>query len=309
MATETTPVTVIIPVRNRAAWLGRALASVLGQTLQPAEIVVVDDGSTDDLDRVLAEYPRVRLIRQDAAGAYAARNRGIALSTQPFIAFLDSDDVWHARKLELQMPLFERASIGAVFGDARIVSIDDGGRSEITGATAFERNPPLSCTTGDLIHGNCVPFSSLVVRRTAFDGDGEFDPRSRLSSDWRWLLRFSFRSQLACVREPVIDYTVHGDNWSGNLPRSLASRLELFQEELDADPQHGDVLRHVLFVLRLRIAIARLRRRWDGSAVPAARPSERAGVLNAVRWSLSFIGRETALRTRIALRRTLRASP
>lgn len=102
---EPAPVSVVIPTWNRATLLRRALDSVLAQTVQPAEIVVVDDGSTDDTAAVVASYgARVRLLRQANAGVAAARNAGIAAARHELIAFLDSDDWWRERYLERVLP-------------------------------------------------------------------------------------------------------------------------------------------------------------------------------------------------------------
>jgi len=98
------PVSVVVPCFRGAATLGRAVASVLGQTQPAAEIIVVDDASDDDTPRVIAQLPRsVRRIRLDTNhGPATARNAGWNAATQNYIAFLDADDAWHPRKLELQ---------------------------------------------------------------------------------------------------------------------------------------------------------------------------------------------------------------
>ncbi|HEC15231.1 MAG TPA: glycosyltransferase family 2 protein [Sedimenticola sp.] len=103
------PVSVIMPVYNAAATLQRAVASVFAQTRPPAEIILIDDGSSDgswDVMRRLADEPGrppVRLLRLDRnAGAAEARNAGWALASQEYVAFIDADDAWHPRKLEIQ---------------------------------------------------------------------------------------------------------------------------------------------------------------------------------------------------------------
>jgi glycosyltransferase involved in cell wall biosynthesis len=94
------PVSVVIPAYNAASVLPRAIESVLGQTSRPEEVIVVDDGSTDNTAQVATQYgPSITYIRQDNAGASAARNRGIAEATGEWIAFLDSDDEWLPPKL------------------------------------------------------------------------------------------------------------------------------------------------------------------------------------------------------------------
>src|SRR5579862_1320744 len=103
-------VSVIIPVYNGAATIGRALASVFAQTFTDYEIVVVNDGSTDDTASVLAGYgDRIRTILLSNSGPSAARNAGVSASSGEYLAFLDDDDEWMPRKLELSIPVLERA--------------------------------------------------------------------------------------------------------------------------------------------------------------------------------------------------------
>ncbi len=109
-------VSVVIPTYNAASWIAETLESVLAQTVQPAEIIVVDDGSTDDTAVVLDPYQnRIRHICQDNAGVSAARNRAIEAANGEFIAFLDSDDIWHPQKLEYQMDVFAHPRAGTAW--------------------------------------------------------------------------------------------------------------------------------------------------------------------------------------------------
>jgi len=97
------PVSVIVPTFNRQVLLDRALRSVVAQTLQPQEIIVVDDGSTDDTQAMLhTKYPHINYYFVDNQGVSAARNKGISVASSPWIAFLDSDDEWLPEKLHKQ---------------------------------------------------------------------------------------------------------------------------------------------------------------------------------------------------------------
>ncbi|HEY2324319.1 MAG TPA: glycosyltransferase family A protein, partial [Thermoanaerobaculia bacterium] len=107
-------VSVVIPSYNYARYLGEAIDSALAQTLPPLEVIVVDDGSTDETSEVLATYAdRIRVLRQKNSGVAVARNSGIAAAHGEYVAFLDADDIWLPRKLELQMARFDE-SIGLV---------------------------------------------------------------------------------------------------------------------------------------------------------------------------------------------------
>ena len=102
-------VSVIIPAHNASEYIGRAIESVLAQTRKPDEIIVVDDGSTDDTARIIADYgSKVIYIQQENAGPSVARNTGIEAATSEWIAFLDADDEWIPEKLELQTELLGR---------------------------------------------------------------------------------------------------------------------------------------------------------------------------------------------------------
>src|SRR6478735_6137584 len=102
------PVSVIIPTYNYGRFLRHALRSALDQTVTPLEIIVVDDGSTDETPDVVASFgEKVRYIRQENSGVCVARNRGVADSTGKLIAFLDADDIWEPEKLAKQRERFE----------------------------------------------------------------------------------------------------------------------------------------------------------------------------------------------------------
>lgn len=96
-------ISVIIPTFNRKKYLGEAIESVLEQNYQPIEIIIIDDGSTDNTETLIKKYPEVHYVYQENIGQAAARNRGIALAKGEYLAFLDSDDLWLPGKLHLQM--------------------------------------------------------------------------------------------------------------------------------------------------------------------------------------------------------------
>lgn len=109
MPTDTVPISAVIPAFNSAGTIGRAVESVLGQTCRPAEVIVVDDGSTDETADVVRHYDgQVRLLQQKNSGPAAARNRGIENSRHAWVALLDADDAWLPEKLQRQLPLLAR---------------------------------------------------------------------------------------------------------------------------------------------------------------------------------------------------------
>ena len=278
-------VSVIIPVLNRASRIGRAIDSVLAQTRPPAEILVVDDGSTDGTLDVIRGYgDRVRLLHGGGRKAYAARNLAIAAAGSPLIAFLDSDDVWYPDKLERQLPLFDDPDVGVVFGNAAVVREENGKR--IPSGTTFGRTPPGAATRKDFLRGNFVSFTTTVVRRACFDTCGLFD--ERLSADYLAFFRIAGRYRLRYVAAPVAEYVVHAGNWSGNLEASLRSRIALFGEELASatDPEERHLLERLLFTLRLRLRIATMQGKASHPLPVGMRPA-RLG------WALAFLWART----------------
>src|SRR5262249_1655616 len=124
----TPAVSVVIATHNYGRYLSGALDSALGQTIRDMEIVVIDDGSTDDTPAVVRPYlrdSRVTYHRTERRGQPRAKNLGIQLSRAPFVAFLDSDDIWLPAKLERQLPVFADAEVGVVY--SRRLMIDEEG--------------------------------------------------------------------------------------------------------------------------------------------------------------------------------------
>jgi glycosyltransferase involved in cell wall biosynthesis len=157
-------ISVVIPVFNHAEFVADALASVRGQTLSPAELVVVDDGSEDD-SAARAATAGVRVLREPHRGLGHALNRGIAVTTQPLVAFLDADDVWMPEKLERQLAALGPAD--AVFGWVEEFS-------------ALE----VRCRTmPGLLKG------TLLVRRTALERVGPFDESLEKGDFVDWFIR------------------------------------------------------------------------------------------------------------------------
>ncbi|MDQ3281785.1 MAG: glycosyltransferase [Acidobacteriota bacterium] len=254
-------IAVVIPVRNRERWIARAIESALAQTLAPREILVIDDGSSDRSAEIAESFgDRVRVLRQDHAGAYVARNRAIRATDAEFIAFLDSDDAWLPHKLALQMPLFDDERVGVVFGNAIIRHFN--GDRVTTGRTLFQNTAPRAAALADFVRGNFIPFSTAIVRREAFARCGFFDEPSRLSGDYVAFFRIALQYRLAYVRDVVAEYSVHEGSWSLDLVASLESRIALFEEELQRTRANDArrVIEQLLFNLHVHLAVAYLRR-------------------------------------------------
>jgi glycosyltransferase involved in cell wall biosynthesis len=224
----TVPVSVVIPAFNAEGVVGRAIESVLHQTLAPTEIILVDDGSTDGTREAVRRYDaRVLCLTQPNTGVSAARNRGIDVATQGWVALLDADDEWLPPKLEMQWSLITRhpgiAWVGAnasfvIDGNAKHVKFPRrtserlSNEEQIEFFTAWAQGLPLQ-TTG------------MLIRRDVFDDVGRFDTDLRLAEDRNMWWRIAFRNPRIGYRPEVL-YRYHVDTPSsltkGSRDRSLS---------------------------------------------------------------------------------------
>jgi glycosyltransferase involved in cell wall biosynthesis len=198
-------ISVIIPVYNGAMFLAAALESVLGQTYQTVEIVVVDDGSTDDTVAVVRQFGNaVCYLYQPNGGPAAARNTGIAAATGEFIAFLDHDDQWTPAKLTLQANyLQQNPQIGYVLARMHVM-LELGVTWPATLNRAYYAQDPVG-----------VVLSAMVVRRSVFDQVGYFDSTLPQAEDVDWFARAQDLDVQKAVIDAVLLYKrIHGGNIS-----------------------------------------------------------------------------------------------
>ncbi|QLD87073.1 glycosyltransferase family 2 protein [Natronomonas halophila] len=205
MSSEPT-VSVVIPTYDRPEMLRRAVESVVAQTYDRIELVVVDGPSThpasDVVDDVDGEFDRVQCVRNDEKeGVTAARNTGLALATGTYIAFLDDDDRWHEEKLAAQIARFERPddNLGMVYSGVRQMGPDgtvNAVKRHDHGGDIFER----------LMGGNFIgTMSAVMVRRDVIDTVGDFDENLPVWEDWDLYLRVAREYKIASVAEPHVD--------------------------------------------------------------------------------------------------------
>jgi glycosyltransferase involved in cell wall biosynthesis len=202
-------VSVVIPTHNRASLLGAAIASVLSQTFQDLELVVVDDASHDDPERVARSFPdpRVRFVRHpEPRGGAAARNTGIRTTNGAYVAFLDDDDQWYPDKLTLQVELLDKspARVGLIYAGYDVAEGSEG-------PTVWTRVPTRR---GDLrahlLASNPIGGTSVaVVRRECLDTVGGFDETLRSFQDYDLWLRIAERYEFDFVAKPLYRYRLH----------------------------------------------------------------------------------------------------
>jgi glycosyltransferase involved in cell wall biosynthesis len=220
---------VVIATRNYGRYVAAALRSVLWQTWRDLEVIVIDDGSTDDTATVLQPFltdPRVRYVRTDGLGQSRAKNLGIQVSRAPLIAFLDADDEWMPEKLERQLPLFANPAVGVVY--SRRTLMDAAGNERATPQAAMVRG---QCYDHLLVQ-NPVCFSSVIVRRTVFESVGMFDPNLPLAIDYDLWLRVARHFEFDYVDEPLVRYRTGHANLSSRIVERLTAVLSILRRSL-----------------------------------------------------------------------------
>jgi glycosyltransferase involved in cell wall biosynthesis len=223
-------VSAIIVAYNGAAFLSCALDCVFSQTRTPDEVILVDDGSTDDTAKIAGRYPDVRYVRQPNAGPSSARNHGVRLSTCDIICFLDVDDFWDEGKLEREVALLENDnSLDIVQG--KIVDVE-----------APESIVPGGCIELRAVSTpyHFVNLGSLSIRKSTFLSIGGLDEFLSMNEDTDWLLRaWESNARKQILDEVSLFYTIRSDSLSaGGLAgsQSLPILLKQHRDRTALDP-------------------------------------------------------------------------
>jgi len=264
-------ITVIIPSYNRAHTLPRALRSVLEQSEPAGEIIVVDDGSTDGTEAMMArDFPEVTLLHQENAGVSAARNTGIRHSTGEWIALLDSDDAWLPTKLATQLSVL-REGAGSRLCHTEEIWIRDGVRVNQmkkhakSGGWLFQRSLKLCC----------ISPSAVLIHRSVFEQYGDFDESLPACEDYDLWLRITSRESVVYVETPQIyKYGGHEDQlsrafWGMDRFRIVAIEKVLNLGGLEAEDQRAAIK---ILVKKLKILVAGARKHENAAVVEQFAP-------------------------------------
>jgi glycosyltransferase involved in cell wall biosynthesis len=230
-------VSAIIPTYNHAAFLPEALESVFAQTCCPLEVVVVDDGSTDETAEVLRTYEgRIRVLSQPNRGVAAARNAGAAVASGELLAFLDADDTWFPAKLERQAARFG-VEPGIALVHCGIEEVDGRGRqlrARLDGMEGWVSREMLLFRRGVILGGG----SAAVIRRATFLEVGGFDEALSTSADWDLYYRVARRYPVGFVPEVLVRYRVHGGNMHRNVDAMTRDMLTAYAKVFsEQDPE------------------------------------------------------------------------
>lgn len=238
-------VSVIVPTRNRADVIPRALESALAQEEVALEVIVIDDGSTDRTPELIRDWsrgdPRLHMVRnQESLGAAAARNRAVEQATGEFLAFLDDDDEWLPGKLRSQVDMARRGPAGVVY--CRFMEIDADGGERQGARIEFD----VTSARPALVRGNLIGLSTVLVRRSSFDKVGGFDVRLPRLQDWDLWIRLAGAERFAfmdtpCVRVHLLEESISTDHAA--LARAADLLAEKYRVELPLPRgEHADLL-------------------------------------------------------------------
>jgi glycosyltransferase involved in cell wall biosynthesis len=265
------PVTVIIPTRDRGELLLRSVCGALGQVDVEVRIVVVDDGSSvpvaslPALQSVFSDH-RVRLLRNERSeGVAAARNRGIANASTPWVAFLDDDDLWAPEKLCAQLhALAERPECQWTYTGEAIL------RSDLSVLWA-NAGPPGEGIDAQLLENNRIPGggSSVVAARVAVERLGGFDESFSILADWDLWLRLALRSAPAPVEAPLVGYLEHPGGMSHDIRRSLSEFGRIDRKYSELREARGIAIGCHDYLLWLADLDRRCGRRWRAASLSA----------------------------------------
>ena len=221
-------VTVVIGAYNAGAWIGQTLESVLGQTHPVLEVLVVDDGSTDNTPEIVRSFGRRVQYMAEPHHGRPQRNRGIQAARGDLVAFVDADDYWDPVKLERQLELLRARQVQWAICDSLWLEEATGTLTAPVGAALGE---------GDILEAlflnNFIVASSPIVTRRVFDEIGYFDETPEIApvEDWDLWLRIAARFPVATVREPLVTLRLHADSFLAATP--MKQRVRSLERVVD----------------------------------------------------------------------------
>jgi glycosyltransferase involved in cell wall biosynthesis len=228
-------VSIIVPCFNYGKYLSECLQSIKGQTYSNYEVIIVDDGSTDNSKEVAFSFlsdARFKYIYQENKGLEGARNTGICHSTGEFIAIVDPDDIWFPTKLDVQIEyMICHPNCGLVYSDAEIfIEGKRTGRTVRNGKLFYE-----GWCFEEMMMNNGVVSPSVLIRKECFRNVGLFDESEikQCSGDWEMWVRIAYKYEFGSIKKPLLYYRIHENNMSGgNFKKHFENRLLTLKRHL-----------------------------------------------------------------------------
>jgi glycosyltransferase involved in cell wall biosynthesis len=267
-------VTVIVPCFNAGRYLDACLESIAAQTFGDLEVLIVDDGSTDDSPAIAAAWadrdPRMRATAlSQRGGAAGARNAGLREASGGLIAFLDADDEWLPEKLTLQTEYLAERPETAMLAAPTIVIDADGRPVEMTPPRS---RPGYTVCIEDFLFGTPrIATSSVIVRRAVVDDVGSFNERYRIIEDFNLWFRMVRCHRIEITDRPLIRYRVHDSNISRDRMTSLNMKISMWEDEIIGDPALQERFGKRLAAQLQQMYFKRGRLRYQRGAWAAAR--------------------------------------
>jgi glycosyltransferase involved in cell wall biosynthesis len=256
-------VSVIIPTYNRADVISQTIDNVLSQTYKNIELIVIDDGSTDNTQVTLRRYgSRIRVVTQKNAGPAAARNRGFEMSRGDIIAFQDSDDLWKPTKLERQIALLDRVGSSVpcclcsadfkVIGGKRYTSFD-------MACINPSQEEGLWTNVAEVLATRFVLFNqTAAIRRRALEKVGVFDESLKYLEDYDLPLRLAIEGPWAFIRDPLVIYregtaNSFSEKAAGDPIVLKECEIAIFERALARAEESGDANSQRQLISRLKV--------------------------------------------------------
>lgn len=238
-------ISVIIPTYNAAADIGRCVESVLSQTLPPKEIIVVDDGSTDETPAIVKKYSDVRYIHQTNRGPSAARNLGIRLAGAAWIAFCDSDDAWLPNKLQEQIAILADANIGFCATDGMYEHSGDSSWHQKR-VSAFRESGPAkqSITLEHWISHRGIYPSGILVRKDLLVKNGGFDETTFFFEDFILWASIISQTKAVFLNKALFKRYYREKSLShGNSYKQRLAQIKAFERSASLFPEHSRAIK------------------------------------------------------------------
>jgi len=263
-------ISVILPTFNRAATLPMACQSVLDQSFGDLELIIVDDGSSDDTAAVVGALgdERVRYIRQETnGGAASARNKGLEAAKGEFIAFQDSDDMWLPGKLAAQLAQFETLpdDVGVVTGSKIVYGRDENwnyGDGKVacapppSGRLSLEEDQVKRC-----LSGNRISLQNALFRRTCYPDPEWFDPCAKANEDWEFSARLGQHTRIYEDVKPLVLAFISPDSISTQSRKKFIGLIRMIKKNRQQLSRYNDI--HASHLIRIGRSLYRFGKlRW-----------------------------------------------
>ena len=271
---EAPSISVIIATYNRARFLSETIQSVLSQRFRDFELIVVDDGSSDETPKVLQSYEgQIRSFRQDNRGPSAARNLGILHARGRWIAFQDSDDLSTPNHLEsLVRFVASHPGCGMVFGNGAYLGEPQHHRETIVPGSKSQRLAANGVTLRDLFEKSIFRLQASLIAKSALEAVGGLDEGIRIGEDLELAMRIWMRHPVAYLDEVVFLYRKHGDQLAADSELRLLENIRVIEKLARDFPQAREILGYRRIAYRSAYRYYRLAKsRWSRGEREGAR--------------------------------------